>query len=219
MTAQLSFILNRLKVYLKRANRVGWYSFSSIAELYIGLKVWNLSTTPYIYDTYSTPQEALVVSEGFGMCVASVHTNPTSPYAVINPSSLTHACTTSARSEMYSPVFESPQGRTRAKRLRTTNSDTHSLGRSPLSTNQGCLPPPASWCHLLARCQAINRHRVKNSTCQSKAPVLMSAELEQRIMERLACAVKGQNCKRLWWLSFFRLCECVFCSHLSKLRG
>ena len=49
------------------------------------------------------------------------------PNALISPSSLTHACSTSAESELH--LFVSVAvGQVSSKRPRTTNTDTHSLG-------------------------------------------------------------------------------------------
>ena len=82
---------------------------------------------PYFYDTYPTLRDKVVVLKGFGMWVASVQTNTTSPNALISPSSLTHACSTSAKSEQC--LFVSVAvGQDSSKRPWTTNTDTHSLG-------------------------------------------------------------------------------------------
>lgn len=87
-----------------------------------------ITTWVYIYDALSdAAKQGCCFKKGFGMCVASVQTNITSPNALITPSSLTHACSTSAESELC--LFTSvPVGQVCSKKPWTTSTDTHSLG-------------------------------------------------------------------------------------------
>lgn len=148
------------------------------------------------------------------MWVASIQTNTTSPNALISPSSLTHACSTSAESEwcLFALVAV---GQDSSKRPWTTNTDTHSLGSVSCPPIKGVyrrlphdvIPTPSAKlittrdpgmciCVYMDVC-------VKNSTCQSKPLFLMSPELEWGIIKCAVCAAKGQSHERLWWLSFF----------------
>lgn len=148
------------------------------------------------------------------MRVASVQTNTTSPNALISPSSLTHACSTSAESELC--LFASvPIGQVSSKKPWTTNTDTHSLGSLSCLPIKGVyrrLPHdviPAPSAKLITTidpgmCICVYADVcVKNSTCQSKPLFLMNPELEWRIIKRAVCAAKGQSHKRLWWVLFF----------------
>lgn len=148
------------------------------------------------------------------MCVASVQTNVTSPNALITPSSLTHACSTSAQSELC--LFTSvPVGQVCSKKPWTTSTDTHSLGSLSCPPIKGVyhrLPhdvipsPSAKLITALYPGMCICVHVdvcVKDSTCQSKPLSLMNPGLEWGTIKWAVCAAKGQSHKRLWWILFF----------------
>lgn len=162
------------------------------------------------------------------MRVASVQTNSASPNALISPSSLAHACSTSAKSKLCLFVLV-PVGQVCGKKPWTTNTDTHSLGSLsclPIKGVYCCLPHdviPAPNAKLITTidsgmciCVYVDVC-VKNSTCQSKPLFLMNPGLEWRIIKRAVRATKGQIHKRLWWVLFFFILFKLN-SHLSKLR-
>lgn len=167
------------------------------------------------------------------MWVASVQTNTASPNALINPTSPTHARSTSA--PRRAALTQLSRRRAGLERGTRDHQHWHPLSwQSQLSTNQECLPPPASWCHSRSLCQANNHHRPPECACVWRIPhvrvnplFLMSPELEWGIIKRVVSAAKGQSHKRLWWisfppppfiLSFFFFILFKVSSHLSKLR-
>lgn len=168
----------------------------------------------YLWCLISRCKTRLLFYKGFGMCVASVQTNVTSPNALITPSSLTHACSTSAESELC--LFTSvPVGQVCSKKPWTTSTDTHSLGSLSCPPIKGVyhrLPhdvipsPSAKLITTLYPGMCVCVHVdvcVKDSTCQSKPLSLMNPELEWGTIKQAACAAKGQSHKRLWWILFF----------------